>query len=146
MNDPHKKGLPVATIKEHTRDFSGTTYTTKSLAASKGLVIMPKLMALFGEALVGLFFATSDEDRETLLSDPKVLAAVISSIAEKAAETDGLLVVKDLLIDTHADRVRVGDAEVPASVHAHFDHHFSGRYRHLVEVAIWVGSCNFMAP
>lgn len=136
----------MATIKEHTRDFSGTTYTTKTLAASRGLVIMPKLMALFGEALVGLFFATSDEDRETLLSDPKVLAAVISSIAEKAAETDGLLVVKDLLIDTHADRVRVGDAEVPASVHAHFDHHFSGRYRHLVEVAIWVGSCNFMAP
>jgi hypothetical protein len=136
----------MATLKEHSRDFSGVTYTTKTLPASRGLVIMPKLMSLFGEALVGLFFATSDEDREALLGDPKILAAVISSIAEKAAEADGLLVIKDLLADTHADKVRVGDAEVPASVHSHFDHHFAGRYRHLVEVAIWVGSCNFMAP
>lgn len=136
----------MATLKEHSRDFGGVTYTTKTLPASRGLVIMPKLMSLFGEALVGLFFATSEEDRETLLGDPKVLAAVISSIAEKAAEADGLLVIKDLLAETHADKVRVGDAEVPASVHAHFDHHFAGRYRHLVEVAMWVGSCNFMAP
>jgi hypothetical protein len=136
----------MATLKEHTRDFSGTTYTTRTLPASKGLIIMPKLMALFGEALVGLFFATDEKARETLLEDPKILAAVIASIAEKAAETDGLLVIKDLLIGTRADKVKVGDVEVEGSVHDHFDEHFSGRYRHLVEVAVWVGTCNFMAP
>lgn len=136
----------MATLTEHSRVFDGVSYTTKTLPASAGLVIMPKLMALFGEALVGLFFATEDEDREALLGDPKVLAAIISSIAEKAAETDGLMVLKDLLVSTTADAVRIGEAEVPASVHVHFDHHFAGRYRHLVEVCLWVGQCNFMAP
>jgi hypothetical protein len=136
----------MATVKEHSRTIAGIHYTTKTLPASVGLVIMPKLMALFGEALVGLFFATDDESREALLEDPKVLAAVVSSIAEKAAESNGLLVLKDLLVSTTADKVAVGDAEVPGSVHTHFDGHFAGRYRHLVEVALWVGQANFFAP
>lgn len=136
----------MATLTESSRTIGGITYTTKTLPASQGLVILPKLLALFGEALVGLFFATEDETRDKLLEDPKVLAAIISSIAEKAAEDNGLLVLKDLMASTTADKVRVGEAEVPASVHAHFDHHFAGRYRHLMEVALWVGQANFFAP
>ena len=136
----------MATTNEHTRQIDGVTYTTRTLPASQGLLILPRLMALFGEALIGLMFTTSEDEREHLLSDPKILGAVISQIAKHAAENDGLLVLRDLLGATEADRVRVGDAEVPGSVHTHFDGHFAGRYRHLVEVALWVGTVNFAAP
>lgn len=136
----------MGTIQEHTKTIDGVTYTTRTLPATKGLVILPKLISMFGEAITGLFFATDEEAREKLLSDPKVLGAVISAVATQAAETDGLLVLKDLLASTSADKVRVGDAEVPGSIATHFDGHFAGRYRHLMEVAFWVGTCNFAGP
>jgi hypothetical protein len=136
----------MATIQNHSKTIDGITYTTRTLPASKGLVILPKLTGLFGEALMGLFFATDEEDREELLQNPQVIAAAITTIAEKAAASDGLLVIRDLLTSTEADLVRVGEAEVPGSVFTHFDGHFSGRYRHLVEVAFWVGSVNFAGP
>ena len=136
----------MATIQNHSKTIDGITYSTKTLPASTGLVILPKLMNLFGEALTGLFFATDDAERKELFEDPKVIAAAISTIAEKAAASDGLLVLRDLLSSTEADLVRVGEAEVPGSVFTHFDGHFAGRYRHLIEVALWVGSTNFAAP
>jgi hypothetical protein len=136
----------MALTKQHTKTIDGITYTTTTLPAAAGLVILPKMMSLFGEALIGLFIATDDDTRESLLEDPKVLAAMLTRVSEKAAEDDGLLVLKDLLVSTEADRVSIGDAEVPGSVHTHFDGHFAGRYRHLFEVALFVGVSNFIAP
>jgi len=136
----------MAITREHTKSFDGVIYTTRTLPASDGLRIMPQLVALLGDALVGLFFATSEEERGMLIEDPKVLAAVITGIAKTAAETDGLLVLRDMLALTSCDRVAVGDAEVPGSVHAHFDSHFAGRYKHLIEIAMWVGRVNFIEP
>lgn len=138
----------MATIREHTNTIDGIVYTTTTLPASDGLRIMPRLVALLGDALVGLIFATDEDQRDGLLEDPKILAAVVTGIATTAAESEvgGLMVIKDLLRTTQADRVAIGDAEVPGSVHTHFDLHFAGRYKHLVEVAMWVGRVNFFAP
>ena len=66
-------------------------------------------------------------------------------MAKRASESEvgGLLVVKDLLKSTTADKVRLGDAEIPGSVHEHFDIHFSANYQHLATVVMWVGQVNF---
>lgn len=136
----------MSLTKTHTKTIDGVLYTTTTLPAAMGLVILPKLMALFGEALIGLFIATDEEGRDEFLADPKILAAMMTRIAERAAEDDGLLVLKDLMKQTEADRVAIGDTEVPGSVHTHFDGHFAGRYRHLFEVALFVGVSNFAAP
>ncbi len=136
----------MGTTTEHTHVIDGVEYTTKTLAASDGLRILPKIVALLGDAMTGLFFATDEKDRDQLLRDPKVLGAMITEISRSAAEDDGLLVLKDLLKTTTSNLVRIGDAEVPGSVHTHFDHHFAGRYRHLVEVCMWVGRVNFTGP
>jgi hypothetical protein len=136
----------MSTTRTHTKTIDGTIYTTTTLPATDGLRIMPKLVALLGDSLVGLIFATDEKQRDGLMEDPKILAAIVTGIATTAAETDGLMVIKDLLRTTEADRVRIGDAEVPGSVHTHFDLHFAGRYKHLIEVAMWVGQVNFFAP
>jgi len=136
----------MGVIREHTQAIDGIAYTTQTMPASDGLKILPRLVALLGDSLTGLFFATSEEDRDKLLTNPKVLGAMISEISRAAAEDDGLLVLRDMLKSTSADLVRVGDAEIPASVHTHFDQHFAGRYRHLLEVCLWVGRVNFTNP
>ena len=135
----------MAITREHTKTIDGIQYITQTLPASDGLKIMPQLVALLGDSLVGLIFATDEKQRDGLLQDPKVLAALITGIATTAAESEvgGLLVLRDLLRTTECDQVAIGDAAVPGSVYTHFDLHFAGRYKHLVEVAMWVGRVNF---
>lgn len=136
----------MGTIKTHTKTIDGLAYTTRTLPATQGLVILPKIIALCGEALAGLFIATDDQARRELLQDPAVVGRVIGTIAERAADSDGLLVLRDLLASTECDKIQIGEAEVPGSVAEHFDSHFAGRYQHLVSVALWVAQCNFIAP
>ncbi len=140
-------------MRTHTTVIDGVSYETTNLPASEGLVILPKLIAIFGESLIGLLLTAADDDEsktaetlQALLSNPKVLAAMIDTIAQRAAEDDALLVVRRLMKTTTADKVRIGDAEVPGPVHTHFDGHFAGRYKHLFEVAFWVAKANFAAP
>lgn len=134
----------MATIAQHTKLIDGTTYTTRTLPATEGLRILPRLIALFGEPVLKLMFTAEGDERGALLREPKVLAAVLHGMAENASETDGLLAVKDLLKATTADKVRIGEAEVEESIHTHFDTHFAGRYTHLATVAMWVASVNFI--
>ncbi len=133
-------------MQPHTKTIDGVTYTTRTLPASRGLVIMPKLLALFGEPVLKLMFTADADQRVELLQQPKIVAALLHGIATNASETDGLLVVKDLFETTTADKVRIGDAEVEGSILSHFDGHFAGRYAHLAAVALWVATCNFIAP
>ena len=138
-------------VNKHTRTISGITYTTTLLPASRGLVIAPKLIALFGSNLLGLLLGLAQTEEEgeakgkiqALLEDPKVLGAVVAQVAGNAAEEDGLLILRDMLATTEADLVKIGDAQVPGSVHVHFDQHFAGRLKHLFEVCLWVGQLNF---
>ena len=87
----------MAITREHTKTIDGIQYITQTLPASDGLKIMPQLVALLGDSLVGLIFATDEKQRDGLLQDPKVLAALITGIATTAAESEvgGLLVLPD---------------------------------------------------
>jgi hypothetical protein len=53
---------------------------------------------------------------------------------------------QEILRTTQADKVRISAAEVPGSVHEHFDTHFAGRYQHLLEVCVWALRVGFGAP
>jgi len=138
----------MSLVKTHTTEIGGVTYTTETLPASQGIVIFPKLLALLGERLAALLFATQGDPEaiQGLLANPKVMGQVLVSITERAAETDGLLVLKEMLTTTTADKVRVGDTEVPASVYDYFDAHFQHRYVDLFQVAFWVCRINFIPP
>ena len=140
---------------QHTKIIEGVSYTTTTLPATRGLLILPRLIALFGEPILKLIFTTSQELGEgddageamgELLQDPKVMATILHGMAANAAEDNGLLVIKDLMMSTEADKARMGEAEVQGNVHQHFDTHFAARYTHLAQVAMWVASCNFIGP
>ena len=142
----------------HTKTIDGIGYTTTTLPTSNGLRVMVKLVALFGETGLKVLFdvlgkeGLSDEAREEILKSPAVIGKILGAVARSAADDGedggrGIMVVKDLLIGTKADRVKIGDAEGrDESVHMHFDTHFQGRFAHLASVAVWVGWCNFVAP
>lgn len=133
----------MSTLKKHTEVIDGATYITTMLPATDGLKIMPKLIALLGQTGMELLLATSDDDKEKLMADPAVKAALMSSIAERAAEDEGLMVIKDLMKSTTCDKIKVGDNFVTDSVYENFDDHFAGRYMHLINVAMWVGRVSF---
>lgn len=130
---------------ERIRRSSSVLYTTKLLPASKGLVIAPRLIALFGEALTALFMAPEGTISE-VIKNPKVIAIVVSKLAERASENNGLSVLRDLMIGLRCDKCRIGEVEVEGSVEDNFDTHFAGRFGHLIEVALWIAQENFLEP
>lgn len=131
-------------MKTHTKVIDDVAYTTKTLTATEGLILMPKLVALFGSDLLRLMLGRSNEERAAIMAEPSTMAILLAAIAKNAAVNDGLLVVKELLATTTTEHVRVGDTTVPGRVIDHFDSHFDQRYQHLFEVALWVASCNFL--
>lgn len=143
----------MATIKEHHTTIDGVTYTATTLPATQALVILPRLVALFGDGIVSLFMATGEDGMAELLENPQVLARVITEVATTAADPEGifkgkgLLVLKEILPGVTADKVRIGgDVEVKGPVLEHFDDHFVMRLPHLVRVCVWVARLNFFAP
>lgn len=135
----------MSIVTKHTKEIEGIAYTTTTLPASVGLVIAPKLLALLGEKVAALLFATHGEGSmvEELLQDPKVQGQILASIADKVAATDGLLIVRDLLQTTECNQIKIGETHIQGSVADHFDSHFAGRYGHLFRVALWVARINF---
>ena len=136
---------PIVTMHEAT--IGGVTYKAKTLPASKGLVILPKLIVLFGEPILKLVLSTTNKEQEHMLEDPKILAALLTNVATKASEDSGLLVLRDLMQGVTCDQLRLSEeAIIVGDVYSHFDTHFAGRYMHLVEVAMWVAKLNFTGP
>jgi len=136
----------MGVVKTHTTVIDGKSYSCQTFPATEGLIILPKLLAMLGEEVANLVFATNDEQLDGLMDSPKVLAAMMVKISEKAAENDGLLVLKDLLKYTSCEQVKVGDAEIPQSVYDRFDSHFAGEYLHLFKVVGWVARASFGNP
>ena len=136
----------MGVVKTHEQVIDGKTYSCKTFPASEGLILLPKMLALLGEEVANLVFGLEDTDLETLMDDRKVVSAMLVRISERAAENDGLLILRDLMRYTECDKVRVGDADVRASVHERFDEHFAGEYGHLIRVAVWVGRASFANP
>lgn len=133
-------------LKTYTEVIDGATYSTTTLTATEGLVILPKLVALLGEDGLSLLIATSEEEQESLWENKEVQAALIMRLAENAAKDEGLLIVRRLLQNTTCDKIQVGDRLTTAKVRDNFDAHFAGNYMHLVRVAIWVGRMSFGKP
>lgn len=132
--------------KTYTETLGGKTYTTKTLPATEGILLMPRVLALLGDKVAHLLLVTDDSQQEQLLADPKILGGILVNVAERAAETGGILVLKDSLKHTECDQVKVGEAELKANVHERFDEHFAGDYKHLFEVFWWVIRKNFIDP
>lgn len=145
----------MGVVKEHSITIDGIYYTTKTLPAIQGLVVMPRLVNLVGYKTLALIFGAyqeaGSEGATALFSDMTVTAAVIANIAKNLAEKrpgdpDPTDVLKDALIDTTADKVDFGAGPVQGSVYEHFDEHFGANYMHLLKVVGWVGAVNFIGP
>jgi len=144
-------------VKKQSTVIDGITYTTETLPAISGLVVIPRLVALFGREVLALLFglmgdAGVDEDAiEALIADPKVLAAIVANVATNIAtaqtKEDPTTVLRDVLRTTRADKVDIGaTSPVEGSVYEWFDSHFSARYAHLMKVVGWVARVNFFGP
>jgi len=138
----------MAIVREQSKDIDGILYTTKVLPASDGLSTMARLISMLGDAVVGLFFATDAGERDELMKDNQLIASLMTSVATSAAESEsgGMTVLRDMLKTTKCDKISIGTTEVPGSVYDHFDDHFAARYKHLLEVCMWVGTVNFIKP
>lgn len=135
-------------LKTHTEVIDDLTYTTTTLPATQGLIILPKLVSLVGENGMTLLMATSEEGQASLMANKEVTAALMAGIAERAEENNGLLVLKELLQTTVCEKgIEIGSNKITGNVGGeHFDDHFAGRYMHLIRVAIWVGRASFGQP
>jgi hypothetical protein len=131
-------------IKTYKETIDGKLYTTKTLPATEGLVLLPVIVNMLGEKVANLILATDDKQQGQLLADPKIVAAVLMAVAERASKEGGLLSLKDLLRYTECDTIQVGDATVSGSVFDRFDTHFGGEYKHLFSVVWFVIRKNFI--
>lgn len=130
-------------MKTASKVIDGITYTTETLPATEGLRILPKLVDLVGENGLALLMGTTDDQKDSLMANAEVTSSLMANVAARAAENDGLLVLRDLMAKTRCDKIKIGDATIEGSVHENFDDHFAGRYLHLINVAIWVGRVSF---
>jgi len=134
----------MGVVQDHSTTIDGVDYTCTTFTASEGLKVLPRLINLFGERVIQLTIMSGPEKLEHFMAQPDILAAIVSEAAKAAAEDpDGWMVLKDLMAKVRSESVRIGEAQVPASVYEHFDSHFSGRLIHLVKVAVWVATHSF---
>lgn len=129
-------------LHTHTKTIDGEEYTTETLTTSEGLTVMPKLAGIFGDNALAIMFMP-EAQRKVAASDEKLMAVVVHSIAKQTDEGE-LLCVRELLKRTTSAKVQVGESEGQGNVAERFDSHFRGRYKHLMNVVMWVGSVNFM--
>lgn len=115
--------------------IDGLVYTSTKLAASDGLELWPRLMALVGPG-VARAVAVGDTGDFDL--------AIMFAIAEKAA-SDGLLpTVRDLLRRMQCNQLYSTKKE--GDVLSDFDEHFSGEYAHLLKVLAFSIAHNLRGP
>jgi hypothetical protein len=133
--------LPVTEFK-----VGGREYKTTLLTARAGLVMMPKIIALFGREVTTLFLASGDEKAGALLKNPEVQAAMLDTVGKNAADNDGLLVLHELMRHTTYRATLAGGNEVDASVYECFDELFAGDYLVLFTVAMEVARASFVKP
>jgi len=135
----------VSTPKQ-SKSIDGITYTTQLFPTTDGLILMAKLGDLLGETGLAVVIGAATDPSKSLAGEASLLAPMLGNIASRAAENDGLLVIKDLLRYTKCDKIKIGSNEVTGSAYDHFDDHFQGRYMHLMRVAVWVARASFVGP
>lgn len=137
----------MGVVTSHTTIISGITYTTKTLPATEGLAMLPRIIRLAGEKAMTLLMGVQSSDVDALLSEGEVMAALLVGMAERASDDqEGWGLARQVMRYTTADKVRIGDSEIPGSVFEHFDTHFAARYQHMFEVCVWAARVGFGGP
>lgn len=145
--DRHSAGV----VGTYTTEIDGLTYHTKTLTATEALRLLPRLILVLGQAGLAVFLKAGVEGlRRMINEESEVAAALLQDAAERLAEEGGDsldALAKALLAHTTCDQVQIGEhtRTAPLAVH-YFDSHFSRRYRHLLEVCLWVGQLSFDEP
>ena len=137
----------MGVVSDKTTVIDGKTYTTKTFPAAEGLRLLPRIINLFGERILALFFKVDEDSAEQLLENPKVLAGMLVEMSQQAEDSEaGWLVLKDILKYTTCEQCQVGAVAGHGSVHTHFDTHFAGDYAHLLKVCFWAAQEGFSKP
>jgi hypothetical protein len=136
-------GLPVTEFTH-----AGREYKTTLFPATHGLVMMPKIIVLFGREITTLLLSTDEAGLKKLLEDRETLAAMLHTISKNAVAGDGegLLLLHEMMRQTTYKATLAGGNIVDASVHGDFDLLFSGEYMDLFTVAIRVARASFAKP
>lgn len=135
-------------VQNHTTTIDGITYTTRTFPASEGLVLIGQIVTVLGQRALDLLMAHNDKSTSEILADPKILGALAITAAQGSEKLPGGLpgFCRDLLKYTEADRVQIGEAQGKGNLVTHFDTHFAGRYKHLMDVCIFVMRVGFANP
>ena len=137
----------MSVVREHTQEIDGITYTCRTFPASEAVKILPRLIALFGARVVQIAMQAGPDQLEHYMAQPEILAAIVTEAAKAGAEDpEGWIVLKDLMANVTADKIRIGTSEVPGSASTHCDVHLPGRLMRLVKVAVWVATKSFSVP
>jgi hypothetical protein len=81
-----------------------------------------------------------------LMRNPQLIASFVLGAAEQTQPGEISALAKALLKYCTADKVRIGKAENPGSVHKNFDTHFAGRYMHMLKVCVFAARAGFGGP
>jgi len=137
----------MGVVSEHTKTIDGITYKTRTYPASKGLDLMHRLARLLDQDSVGqALLSVDDSEIENVMGDLKFMLALIVSAAKASTPGEWSALAMSMLEQTEADKCRIGDAEVPGNVGQHFDTHFAGRYKHMLDVLVWAARLGFAGP
>ena len=142
---------------QKTRTIGDREYTTKPLPARIGLDIYARLVSYAGAEVVALLFALPAEKRDNTLASKGIQSQILhrfcTNAIASATDKEGnrtqerpMDLLWEMLANTECDKIQLGDTTVPGNVQKHFDEHFKGDYRHLIEVVEFVGEVNFAGP
>lgn len=138
----------MGVVKEHQTVIDAKTYVTKTFTAVEGLTLFPRLMTILSATTAAVLFNASDDECAKIMADPTLMLPMMISVADKAADRpDGLQVVRDLLLHTTCENVRVGDTDQVLNIGTdRFGTHFAADWYHLFRVAWWVARVSFASP
>jgi hypothetical protein len=134
-------GLPIT---EYVVD--GRDYKTTLLPATQALVLMPKIIALLGKEITTLVLASGEDGLQQLLSNPEILASMLHTISKNAAESNGLLLLHEIVRHTSCKQVQMASGLMEAPLYEAFDGHFAGDHTHLFKVCIFAARASFTKP
>lgn len=166
----------MSTLAEHSTDIDGVRYTTQTYPATEGLELMRRLAAMLDSNMVGQALMLADDEPaegetpadgesaegetpaegepgkaaaptvKDIMANTELLLTFLIGAAQQSKPGEWGKLVKDLLKYCVADKVKVGQAIVPAKVLDKFDSHFAGRYMHLFKVCVWCARVGFAEP
>jgi hypothetical protein len=117
-------------------EIDGLTYTSQKFAATVGLEVWPRLLAMVGSSVT----------RTVARGDFGSLGrAIVLGVMERAASEGIVSLVRDLVKNVSCDRLRVVPPKAGKVLDV-FDEHFAGEYGHLLKVLALAIMHNLAGP